>query len=165
ARNAAADVATERGVVLEEMSMRDDDPEDTLHEVFQHALFGDHRLGRSVLGTERSITDMTRARVHGFYRRNYQLPRMVLAVTGNVDHADVVRQVRQLLGERLTGAATPEPPRVGRGRLPRPQPLALRAADTEQAHVLLRSEEHTSELQSRFDLVCRLLLEKKKIRP
>ena len=52
---APPDVEIERGVVLEEIAMRDDDPEDLLHDVFCAALFGDHPLGRPVLGSEESI--------------------------------------------------------------------------------------------------------------
>lgn len=137
ASNAAADVDVERRVVLEELAMRDDDPEDLLHEVFQHALFGDHPLGRSVLGTEESITNMSRARVNGFYRREYQMPRMILAAAGNVDHGTVLRHVRSALRDRLGGEARPEPVRAGRVRLPRQRSLALHGSDTEQAHVLL----------------------------
>ncbi|MBE9374305.1 insulinase family protein [Saccharopolyspora sp. HNM0983] len=135
--NAASDVEVERGVVLEEIAMRDDDPEDLLYESFTSAVLGEHPLGRSVLGTEESISAMTRARVHGFYRRSYTMPRMVLAASGNVEHAAVVRRVRKALGERLSGDISPTPPRGGRTRLPRQQPLVLHPDDTEQAHLLL----------------------------
>ncbi|QGK70939.1 insulinase family protein [Allosaccharopolyspora coralli] len=135
--NAASDVETERGVVLEEISMRDDDPEDVLHELFTTAVLGDHPLGRSVLGSEESIEGMTRARVHGFYRRSYQLPNMVLAVSGNVDHRTVLRLVRKTLGQRLDGEIEPAAPRAGRARLPKQDSLVLRTDDTEQAHLLL----------------------------
>ncbi|GAB3683128.1 M16 family metallopeptidase [Saccharopolyspora tripterygii] len=135
--NDAADVDVERSVVLEEIAMRDDDPEDLLHENFAAAVLGDGPLGRSVLGTEESISEMTRNRVHGFYRRRYRMPTMVVAVAGNVEHAKVVRLLRKALGDRLTGDDRPEEPRAGRARLPKQEPLVLQPDDTEQTHLLV----------------------------
>ncbi|GAA2356298.1 pitrilysin family protein [Saccharopolyspora halophila] len=135
--NAASDVDVERSVVLEEIAMRDDDPEDLLHEQFAAAVVGDHPLGRSVLGTEESIEGMTRDRVHGFYERSYRMPKMVVAVAGNVEHDHVVRLLRDALGDRLVGEETPEAPRAGRAELSEQQRLVLRTDDTEQAHLLI----------------------------
>src|SRR3954468_17860324 len=61
----AQDVDVERGVVLEEIAMRDDDPGDLVHDEFSAALFGDIPLGRSILGTEDSIHALTRRQIHG----------------------------------------------------------------------------------------------------
>lgn len=135
--NAESDVDVERSVVLEEIAMRDDDPEDLLHELFTAALLGDHPLGRSVLGTEESIQNMSRSRVHGFYRRSYTLPKMVVAVAGNVEHGRVLRLLRKALGDRLEGATLPVGPRLGRARLPKQRSLVLHSDETEQAHLLL----------------------------
>lgn len=150
--NAASDVELERGVVLEEIAMRDDDPEDLLYESFTSAVLGNHPLGRSVLGTEESISAMTRARVHGFYRRSYAMPQMVLAASGNVEHGAVVRQVRKALGGRLSGDDGPAPPRGGRTRLPRQQSLVLHPDDTEQAHLLLGCRAPNRHDERRFAL-------------
>src|SRR3712207_6293117 len=67
-----ADVETERGVILEEIAMHEDEPGDEVHDVFTEAIFGHHPLGRLISGTEESITPMTRAQIHGFYRRRYK---------------------------------------------------------------------------------------------
>ncbi|GAA0519588.1 peptidase M16 [Saccharopolyspora subtropica] len=150
--NTPSDVDIERSVVLEEIAMRDDDPEDLLHELFASAVLGDHPLGRSVLGTEESITGMTRARVHGFYRRSYAMPKMVIAAAGNVEHGRVLRLVRKALGDRLDGAVPPAPPRTGRARLPRQKPLALHTDDTEQAHLLLGCRGYDRHDDRRFAL-------------
>ncbi len=131
------DFDVERDVVLEEIAMRDDDPEDLLQEAFCTAMMGDHPLGRSVLGSEESITGLSRAALRGFYRRRYQPQRMVLAVAGNVTHRDVLRLARKSLADRLGDAvATPMTPRAGRLRLAAPR-LELRTDDTEQAHLML----------------------------
>ena len=134
---AESDVETERGVVLEEIAMRDDDPEDLLHDAFCTALLGDHPLGRPVLGTEQSITAMSRAALHGFYRRRYTLPSMVLAAAGNLTHAEVLRLARKYLKKRLGGNGSPVAPRSGRARVPVTAKLVVHPDDTEQAHMML----------------------------
>ncbi|TQM14393.1 M16 family metallopeptidase [Pseudonocardia kunmingensis] len=137
---APPDVEVERGVVLEEIAMRDDDPEDLLGELFDEALFAGHPLGLPVIGSEESIRSMTRHTLHEFWRGRYTTPRMVVAAAGNLVHHEVV----ELVGAALSGAAAragdvgPVPPR-------RPAPaalasgprLVLRPDDTEQAHLLL----------------------------
>lgn len=148
--NAASDVDTERSVVLEEIAMRDDDSEDLAYESFSSAVLGDHPLGRSVLGTEESIENMSRARVHGFYRRNYALPNMVISVAGNVEHGRVVRLLRKALGDRLDGEIAPAPPRSGRVRLPQQQRLALHTDETEQAHLLMGCRSYDRHDDRRF---------------
>src|ERR1700759_1021290 len=70
-----ADVETERGVILEEIAMHDDEPGDEVHDVFTEAVFGDHPLGRLISGTEESITPMTRNQINNFYRRRYTAPK------------------------------------------------------------------------------------------
>ncbi|MGH3793903.1 MAG: M16 family metallopeptidase [Pseudonocardiaceae bacterium] len=132
-----ADVDLERGVVLEEIAMRDDDPEDLLDDEFCAALLGCHPLGRSVLGTEASISGMSREALHRFYRRRYTPERMVLAVTGNVTHGAVLAAVRRSFGSRLTGSAAPVSPRRGRARITGRRPLAVRTDHSEQAHLML----------------------------
>ena len=134
---AESDVDTERSVVLEEIAMRDDDPEDLLHDTFVTTVLGSHPLARPVLGTHESITGMSAARLRGFYRRRYTLPKMVLAVAGNVSHGQVLRLARTLLGDRLSGSATPVPPRAGAARVSGQRRLVLHGDDTEQAHVML----------------------------
>jgi len=100
-RCAAEDVEVERDVVLEEIAMRDDDPEDTLGDVFLSAMFGDHPVGRPVIGSVESISDMTRAQLHSFHVRRYTPDRMVLAVAGNVDHDEVVALAREHFGRGI----------------------------------------------------------------
>ncbi|SHF35353.1 Predicted Zn-dependent peptidase [Streptoalloteichus hindustanus] len=131
------DMETERGVVLEEIAMRDDDPEDLLHDAFCTALLGDHPLGRSVLGSEESISAMSRDALYRFYRRRYALPSMVISVAGNVEHTRVLRLVRGALAGRLDGDRAPVAPRRGRARITGARRLTLHSDDTEQAHMML----------------------------
>ncbi|WP_083754049.1 M16 family metallopeptidase [Actinosynnema sp. ALI-1.44] len=131
------DMETERSVVLEEIAMRDDDPEDLLHDAFCAALLPDHTLGRPVLGSEKSITELSRTALYNFYKRRYTMPRMVFAVAGNIKHADVLRLVRKALKARLVGEVAPIAPRKGRARIPSAPRLVLHTEDTEQTHLML----------------------------
>lgn len=132
-----ADVETERGVVLEEIAMRDDDPEDLLHDEFCAALFGSHPLGRSVLGTEESVRGMSREALHHFYRRRYTPQRMVLTAAGNVTHSAVLAAVSRSFEPHLTGCAPPVRPRRGRAHVTGRRALALCPDSSEQAHLML----------------------------
>ncbi|MGJ6125087.1 pitrilysin family protein [Mycolicibacterium sp. Y3] len=135
-RCAAEDVEVERDVVLEEIAMRDDDPEDTLGDVFLTAMFGDHPVGRPVIGSAESIEAMTRAQLHSFHVRRYTPERMVLAVAGNVDHKRVVALAREYFGPHLVRGRTALPPRKGAGRVPGRPGLLVVNRDGEQSHVL-----------------------------
>ena len=90
----AADVESERGVILEEIAMHEDDPTDMVHDQFAQVLFGAGPLGRPVLGSVESIETIGRGAIAGYYRRRYRPQDMVVAVAGNVDHASVVRLVK-----------------------------------------------------------------------
>ncbi|WP_454440014.1 M16 family metallopeptidase [Tsukamurella paurometabola] len=131
-----ADVEVEREVVLEELAMRDDDPEDLVNEAATAALFGGHPLGRPVLGTEESVSSMTAARLRGFHRRRYTPERMVLAVAGNVSHARVVALARKAFEGRLDGAAESAPVRSGIRRLPSAPSLTVLGREGEQSHLV-----------------------------
>jgi len=137
----SGDLEVERGVILEEIAMHDDDPGDVVHDVFAEAIFGVHPLGRPVIGTVESIRGMRRDQVAGFYRRRYQPPTMVVAAAGNLKHATVVRLVRKAFeraGLLADDAARPERPRPSDRRVP-VRAGSVRVVDrpTEQAHVML----------------------------
>ncbi|WP_433279810.1 M16 family metallopeptidase [Pseudonocardia xinjiangensis] len=137
---APADVEVERGVVLEEIAMRDDDPEDLLAELFDETMFGDHPLGRPVIGSEQSIRAMSRETLHDFWRGKYTTPRMVVAAAGNLVHSDVVELVTAALGDAAAaaGPAASVGPRRPAPAVLAPGPrLVLQSEDTEQAHLML----------------------------
>ncbi|MCU1594577.1 MAG: putative zinc protease [Frankiales bacterium] len=128
------DVESERGVILEEISMHDDDPGDVVHDAFAEALYGPHPLGRPVIGTVESIESLSAEAIAGYYRGRYRAPEMVVSVAGNVDHDHVVRLVQEAFG--ALGDREPAPLR------PWAPPPALCGAvvedrPTEQAHLVL----------------------------
>ena len=133
---AGADVDVERQVILEEIAMRDDDPEDVLNDVFASTVFTGELLERPVIGTVETIEALTRSQIAGWYRRRYDPTRMVVSVAGGISHTDVLRWVRRAFGARLDAAVRPAAPRVGTTRTnPRRGALAVIERDTEQAHL------------------------------
>src|SRR3954470_19852659 len=77
---------TERGVILEELAMADDDPADVTSERFFEAVLGDHPLGRPIGGNAETIGAVTRDAVWNHYRANYRAQDLVITVAGAVDH-------------------------------------------------------------------------------
>lgn len=134
------DIDAERGVVLEEIAMTEDDPGDQVHDLFSTALLGESPLGRPVLGTVDTINALSRDQVTRFYRKHYDPTHLVVAAAGNIDHATVVRQVRRAFEE--AGAlrdpdAKPVPPRSGNRAIRSAGRVELLERSTEQAHVVL----------------------------
>jgi predicted Zn-dependent peptidase len=128
----ADDVESERQVILEEIRMRDDAPDDVVHELFAESLFEGHPLGRPVLGTFETIGAMSREAIAGYHGAHYVAGNVVVAAAGNLDHEQVVK----LVDDRLPGARTPRPPAPGAGE-GSIRPVAVRRRPTEQAHVVL----------------------------
>jgi predicted Zn-dependent peptidase len=106
------DVDAERGVILEEIAMNEDEPSDTVHEAFAAQLFGDTPLGRPILGTAASINEITREQIAGHYAARYTPPDLVVAVAGNLDHDTLTQQVTDAFADALTGPVAPTPPRL-----------------------------------------------------
>ncbi len=137
------DVDAERGVILEEIAMNEDDPSDTVHEAFAAQLFGDTPLGRPILGTVDSINSITRAQIAEHYTVRYKPENLVVAAAGSLDHAEVVELTRSAFGPALTGNAEPLPPRLA-ARAAEPGPAAgtgvgvrLVSRGIEQANLVL----------------------------
>ncbi|GGD17977.1 M16 family metallopeptidase [Nocardioides daphniae] len=84
------DVEAEREVILDEIAMHDDDPDDVVHNLFALQAWGDSPLGRPIAGSVESIEAMTREQVVDFYEAHYRPATMVVTVAGNVDHDAVV---------------------------------------------------------------------------
>jgi predicted Zn-dependent peptidase len=133
-RPAFHDVDSEREVVLEEIAMVDDTPHDLVHDLAAEAIFGEHPLGRPVIGRADVISNVSRRSLATYHRRAYAGERVVLAAAGNVRHDRLVA----LLEERRQGAPEVARP-LARKPLRRLPPPALRfqQKETEQYHVCL----------------------------
>ena len=123
----------ERQVILEEIGMRDDTPEDLVHDVFSNALFSGHPLGREVIGTPETIGAMDRTSLLAFHGAHYHPSNVVVAAAGNLHHDEVVELVQQGLA-RDAGA---RPDRLPFGGATAPEPMVVLERPTEQAHVVL----------------------------
>jgi predicted Zn-dependent peptidase len=106
------EVDAERGVILEEIAMNEDEPSDLVHEAFTTLLFGDTPLGRPTLGTVDSINSISRDQIFEYYRAKYTPDSLVVAAAGNLEHDQVVELVREAFGPVLTGDREPAPPRL-----------------------------------------------------
>ena len=126
------DIDAERQVILEEIGMRDDTPDDLVHDVFAGALFPGHPLGREVLGGEDSITHMSRATIAEYHGSHYQPKNAVLAAAGNLEHDQVVA----LLEDKFPAHGTAVPTRE-HDDFPDAQRVVAVHRDTEQTHVVL----------------------------
>ncbi len=134
------DVDAERGVILEEIAMTEDDPGDCVHDLFAHTMLGDTPLGRPVLGTVDTVNALTAERIRRFHKKHYDPTHLVVAAAGNIDHATVVRQVRRAFekaGALTDTDAAPLAPRDGRRPLRTAGRVELLNRKTEQAHIVL----------------------------
>lgn len=105
---------TERGVILEELAMAEDDPSDVAQERFFEGVLGDHPLGRPIGGNPDTIRAATRDAVVAHYKANYRPNDLVITAAGSLDHDDLVAQVQRTLeaaGWDLSVEATPVPRR------------------------------------------------------
>lgn len=130
------DIESERQVILEELAMDDDSPEDVVHREFSAAVFGDHPLGRDTAGDRSSVRGLTADAVRDFYASQYVTENTVVAVAGAVDPDEVIDQVTKAFDRLPTGTA----PRSRDA----PDPAAMRPGetvtiddDTEQVHLVV----------------------------
>ena len=133
ARNAPEDVEAERAVVLEEIHMSLDTPDDLVMTHLSELAFDAHPLGLETLGSEASIAGMDRDTIHDWFTSRYRAEDLVVTVAGDVDHDQVVKLVEEQLGDlgRPGSGATPRthPPALPAGR------VRVRQRPTEQAHL------------------------------
>ena len=132
---------TERGVILEELAMADDDPTDVTSERFFEAVLGDHPLGRPIGGSPETITAVSRDAVWNHYRANYRAQDLVITVGGAVDHDELVAGVEASLaraGWNLSLEAAPVARRSGDSDdIARGSALTVIERPIEQANMLI----------------------------
>jgi predicted Zn-dependent peptidase len=132
---------SERGVILEELAMADDDPADVVSERFFEAVFGPHALGRPIGGNPAAITAVTREAVWEHYRANYRPQDLVITVAGAVDHDVLVGWVTAALESAGWNLALPAAPVARRDPqldlIERGSPLVVLDRQLEQANLLM----------------------------
>ena len=136
----AEDVESERKVVLEEISMRDDDPSDLVHELFGETFYGDTPLGRPILGTVESIKSLTRNSIFNYYKKRYLPQDIVVAIAGNIKHQKVVDHVIRAMSQDSFLDTPKEAFKLrsnSPARLSQNREIGVMNRKTEQAHLFL----------------------------
>jgi predicted Zn-dependent peptidase len=129
-----ADLETEREVVLEEIAMLDDTPQDLVHDLLSEAIFAGDPLGRQVIGRAAVISTVSKRALQTYHRQMYTAGNIVLAAAGNLDHDQLLGLLERASHQRV------EPPeartRVRRPLVKAPPPgIRFLRKDTEQYHV------------------------------
>ncbi len=131
-----ADIDSERDVVLEEIAMIEDSPQELVHDMVTQAVFGDHPLGRPVLGNADVIANVSKRSIAAYHRARYTAGNVVVAAAGSVDHRRLVRLV-----QRMSEKVRQPPARKPSVRAPLvaapPPSLRFLRKDTEQYHVCI----------------------------
>jgi predicted Zn-dependent peptidase len=152
---APEDVEAEREVILDEIAMHDDDPDDVVHNLFAAKAWHGTTLARPIAGSTESIQALSRSQVNRYYRSRYVAPAMTVAVAGNIVHRDVVRLVKRAFSRRDFLAdldARPLSPRLA------DKPRATKAGDVrtsrafEQVNLVLGMRGMTRSDQRRYAL-------------
>ncbi len=137
----AEDVESERGVILEELAMNDDDPTDVVHERFTELVLGGHPLGRPIGGTPSTIRAIRPDQIVEHYRSTYRPEGLVVTAAGGLQHEQVCEQVLAALhrsGWKLADGVRPAPRRaVGQAEITAPGGTLVLDRGTEQANVIL----------------------------
>ena len=134
-----SDFDAEKQVILEEINVHEDTPDDLVHDLFTETLWPGHPLGRPVLGTKQSIQGATRDQVRRFYRRHYVPGSVVVVAAGNLRHEALL----DLVAEHMEpGAVRTQEPVAwnlrAAGHVPAPSGRSLvKRRKTEQAHICL----------------------------
>lgn len=103
----ARDFENEKNVIIEEIHMYEDTPDDLIHDVFSRRMWYGHPVGSPILGTLESVSSFDREKIHAFYRDHYQPADMVIAVAGNIDSRRVEGEVWQHIREQQSADARP----------------------------------------------------------
>jgi len=141
------DIDSERQVVLEEIAMYDDEPQDRVHDVLAEAVFGEHPLGRRVLGEPEVIASIPVPDIESYRSAHYAAPQIVVGAAGHLDHDRIVA-----LAERLV-----KPPSAGEGApvetaLKGDSRLCFLQKETEQYHICFGAPGLRRDDQRRYPL-------------
>ncbi len=129
------ELEAEREVVLEEIAMYEDDPQDRVFDVLGQAVFGAHPLGRAVIGSAQVVAGATREQLRGFHDDRYVPERVVIAAAGSVEHDAIVELARA--AERDREPAEPASVRPSAGDPDFQRRVRFLEKDTEQYHLCL----------------------------
>jgi predicted Zn-dependent peptidase len=141
----ADDIEREKKVVLEEIKMVEDTPDDLVHELFTESFWQNHPLGRPILGTKETVESLNAGALRQYFGSVYTAPNLIVAATGNIEHARV-RDLVSRAFERLPRTSEPitdQPPHV----VPS---VIIRNKELEQSHVCLGTSGYQQDHADRY---------------
>ena len=144
-RFSADDIEREKKVVLEEIKMVEDTPDDLVHELFTENFWADHPLGRPILGTKDTVESLDAEALTRYFRGAYTAPHLIVSAVGNVDHArvrDLVARIFAALPTDMTPVSE-APPRVVPCTI-------IRNKELEQSHVCLGTAGYRQDHEDRY---------------
>jgi predicted Zn-dependent peptidase len=141
------EIDSERQVVLEEIAMYEDEPMDRVHDFLADAVFGEHPLGRRVLGTADVIGSISAPEIEAYHRARYVAPNIVVAAAGHLEHDGICE-----LTQRLVVAPIQEAAGLNGATALREPRLRFHQKDTEQYHICFGGPGLTRSDDRRFAL-------------
>jgi predicted Zn-dependent peptidase len=144
-----AELERERQVVVEEIRMVEDTPDELLYDLFAQHFYPRHPLGRPIQGTEATVSSWSRGRLLRFFREAYRPGNMLIVAAGNIRHARLSRLVRQAFGSMPKGGGRIQvgpPPRAASGVFTRHK------RNLEQLHLLLGVPAYPENFRGRYPL-------------
>lgn len=141
------DIDSERNVVLEEINLHEDSPDERIHDLFAQSLWATHPLGKPILGHIETVKNFARDDVVGFYRGEYLPDNLIVAAAGNIEHEKMVDLVRQHFN--LKAGEKP----VRKEFVPQiEKKIEVFTKQTEQAHIVFGAEAIRASDDRRFAL-------------
>ncbi len=144
-RFADEDIEREKKVILEEIKMVEDTPDDLVHEIFTEHYWAGHPLGRPILGTRQTVESLTRDALQEYFRDTYIAPNLIVTAAGNLSH----ESLRELIARAFDGVGTrgslvngSEPGSSGR--------VIVRGKDLEQSHICLGTRAYPQNHDDRY---------------
>ena len=128
------DIDSERQVVIEEIAMYEDEPQDKVHDVLATAVFGDHPLGRPIIGRAEVVSSVPVPEIAAYHDTRYAPENLVVAAAGNVEHERIVELTAGATGDLSAGAGTDGPEAAPTDVAPR---VRFHEKETEQYHLCL----------------------------
>ncbi len=139
------DVQREKKVVLEEIKMVEDTPDDLVHEIFTQSFWEGHPLGRPILGSKESVDALDASVLRHYFQQVYAADQMIISAAGNVEHAAIRNLVTAAFGRLAPTLAlqAEQPPQV----VPK---VILRNKELEQSHVCLGASSYPQNHDDRY---------------
>ncbi len=89
------EIELEKGVILEEIKMYEDAPDELIHDIFSELIMGDHPMGKSTLGKVETVKNLKREDILAFRKSEYSADNTIISVAGNINHTDIVKKIEE----------------------------------------------------------------------